>query len=150
MTDNAKRPKKTLKTLVPNGKNTTTSVKRLVTEVGIDVTFPKANHFNNFFLNVGVTLASKFSTDTSKVNPPVSEKLFDFSKTNTKCVHDHIKDLKNCKATGLDGIGSRILKAGAPVLSIYLSKIFNCSLATGYVPKCLKMKRVSHLSTKVM
>ena len=147
LTDNAKRPKqlwKTLKTLVPNGKNTT-SVKRLVTEDGIDVTCPKgiADHFNNFFVNVGVTLASKFSTDTSKVNPPVSEKLFNFSKTNTKCVQDHIKDLKNGKATGLDGIGSRILKAGAPVLSIYLSKIFNCSLATGYVPKCWKMKRVS-------
>ena len=85
LTDNAKRPKqlwKTLKTLVPNGKNTTTSVKRLVTEDGIDVTCPKgiADHFNNFFVNVGVTLASKFSTDTSKVNPPVSEKLFNFSK----------------------------------------------------------------------
>ena len=148
LTDNAKRPKqlwKTLKTLVPNGKNTTTSVKRLVTEDGIDVTCPKgiADHFNNFLVNVGVTLASKFSTDTSKVNPPVSEKLFNFSKTNTKCVQDHIKDLKNGKATGLDGIGSRILKAGAPVLSIYLSKIFNCSLATGYVPKYWKMKRVS-------
>ena len=148
LTDNAKRPKqlwKTLKTLAPNGKNTTTSVKRLVTEDGIDVTCPKgiADHFNNFFVNVGVTLASKFSTDTSKVNPPVSEKLFNFSKTNTKCVQDHIKDLKNGKATGLDGIGSRILKAGAPVLSIYLSKIFNCSLATGYVPKCWKIKRVS-------
>ena len=77
--------------------NTTTSVKRLVTEDGIDVTCPKgiADHFNNFFVNVGVTLASKFSTDTSKVNPPVSEKLFNFSKTNTKCVQDHIKDLKN-------------------------------------------------------
>ena len=148
LTDNAKRPKqlwKTLKTLVPNGKNTTTSVKRLITEDGIDVTCPKgiADHFNNFFVNVGVTLASKFSTDTSKVNPPVSEKLFNFSKTNTKCVQDHIKYLKNGKATGLDGIGSRILKAGAPVLSIYLSKIFNCSLATGYVPKCWKIKRVS-------
>ena len=56
---------------------------------------------------------------------------------------NHIKNLKKGKATGLDGIGSRILKAGAPVLSIYLSKIFNCSLATGYVPKCWKMKRVS-------
>ena len=58
-------------------------------------------------------------------------------------MQDHIKYLKNGKATGLDGIGSRILKAGAPVLSIYLSKIFNCSLATGYVPKCWKIKRLS-------
>ena len=33
----------------------------------------------------------------------------------------------------------------AHVLSIYLSKIFHCSLATGYVPKCWKIKRVSHV-----
>ena len=99
LTEDAKRPKqlwKTLKTLVLNGKNTTTSVKRLVTEDGIDVTCPKgiADHFNNFFVNVGVTLASKFSTDASKVNPPVSEKLFNFSKTNTKCVQDDHKRSK--------------------------------------------------------
>ena len=94
-------------------------------------------------MNVGVTLASNFSTDASKINPRVSKKLFSFSKSDTKCVQDHIKYKKNGKATGLDGIGSRILKAGAPVLSIYLSKIFNCSLATGYVPKWWKMKMVS-------
>ena len=34
-------------------------------------------------------------------------------------------------------------RQGHLFLSIYLSKIFNCSLATGYVPKCWKMKRVS-------
>ena len=68
-------------------------------------------------MNVGVTLASKFSTDTSKINPPVSEKLFNFSKTDTKCVQDHIK---NGKATGLDGIGSRILKAEARLFLVFI------------------------------
>ena len=43
----------------------------------------------------------------------------------------------------MDGIGTRILKAGEPVLSIYFAIIFNCSLATGYVPKCWKTIRVS-------
>ena len=91
--NDAKRPKefwKPLKTLVPNGKNTKTSVKRLVT----DVTSPKgiADHFNKLFVNVGVTLAYTYIVN----NPPVSEKLFTFSKTDTKCV---------------DGIGIRILKA---------------------------------------
>ena len=56
---------------LPNGTNTTTSGKRLATEYGTDVTSSKgiADHFNNFFLNIGVTLASKSSTDTSKINP---------------------------------------------------------------------------------
>ena len=58
-------------------------------------------------------------------------------------MEDHIKNLKNGKATGLDGIGTRILKAGSPVLSIYLAQIFNQSLNIGYVPKCWKIKRVS-------
>ena len=85
--NNFARPQK------PNSKNTTTSVKRLVTEDGTDVTSPKgiADHFNKFFVNVDVTLTSKFSTDTSKINPPV--------KTDARCVEDHIKNLKNGKAT---------------------------------------------------
>ena len=41
---------------------------------------------------------------------------------NTKCVQDNTNNLKNCKATGLDGIESRIIEAGAPVLSVYLTK----------------------------
>ena len=44
--NDAKRPKqrwKTLKTWLPNGKNTTTSVKRLFTEYGTDVSSPKGS-----------------------------------------------------------------------------------------------------------
>ena len=79
LSQDAKRLKqlwKALTTLVPGRKNLTTSVKKLVTEDGEEVSFPKgiADHFNNFFVNVGVTLASKFSSDTTKINPPVSEK----------------------------------------------------------------------------
>ena len=43
----------------------------------------------------------------------------------------------------MEGIGTRILKAGEPVLSIYLAIICNYSLATDYVPKCWKTKRAS-------
>ena len=62
LSQDAKRPKqlwKALKTLVPGGKSSTTSLKRLVTEDGEEVTCLKgiADHFNNFFVNVGVTLA---------------------------------------------------------------------------------------------
>ena len=138
LSEDAKRPKqlwKTLKTLVPGGKSSTTSITRLVTKDGEEVTCPKdiADHFNKFFVNVGVTLATKFSSDTSKINPPVSKNIFNFSVAETKSVDELIKNLKNGKATGLDGIGTRILKAGSPVLSIYLAQIFNLSLKIGYV-----------------
>ena len=56
----------------------------------------------------------------------------------TKCVENPINNHKNCKATCLDGMGYRILKAGIPVLIIYLPQIFNCSLAICYVPNAGK------------
>ena len=51
------------------------SVKRLVTEDGTDVTRSKniADHFHNFLVNSGVIPDSQFSTDTSKIDPLVSE-----------------------------------------------------------------------------
>ena len=54
LSEDAKRPKqlwKALKTLVPGGKSSTTSVKRLVTEDGEEVICPKgiADRFNKFF-----------------------------------------------------------------------------------------------------
>ena len=62
LSEDAKPPEqlwKTLKTLVPGGKTSTTSVKRLVTEDGEKVTRPKVivEHFNKCFVNVGVTLS---------------------------------------------------------------------------------------------
>ena len=62
----------------------------------------------SFFVNVGVSLASKFSTDTSKINSPVNEKKFNFKKVSVDSVKKQIFKLKNGKATGLDEIGTRL------------------------------------------
>ena len=35
--------------------------------------------------------------------------------------------------------GTKLLKAGSPVLSIYLAQIYNLQLASGFVPKCFKI-----------
>ena len=80
------------KNLIPNSKYIT-SVKRLVTIYYTHVTSSKgiAYHLNKCFVNVGVTLAPKFSTDTSRINALVSEKPFKFSKTDTKGVEFIIK-----------------------------------------------------------
>ena len=52
-------------------------------------------------------------------------------------------ELKSNKATGPNGVGSRLLKVGSPVLSYILSIFFSKSLEKGYVPRCWKTKRVS-------
>ena len=55
-----------LKQLLKTIKTLTTSVKRLVTEDGEEVTCPKVivDHFIKFFMN--------FSSNTTKINPPVT------------------------------------------------------------------------------
>ena len=73
----------------------------------------------------------------------MNNSLLNFSFTDQKT--DHISKLKNGKATGLDGIGTSLLKSGSLVLSIHLAKIFNLSWKLGTVPKCWKTKRVSPL-----
>ena len=42
----------------------------------------------------------------------------------------------------------RALKAGSPILSYYLTFLFNFSLSTGSVPKCWKKKRVTPVFKK--
>ena len=64
---------KTLKSAVPNSKGVSTSLKKLVKYDGTEISCLKliADHFNNFFVNAGAFLASKFSSDTTKINLPV-------------------------------------------------------------------------------
>ena len=95
LSQHEKRPKqlwKILKRMVPNKNNKDASIKRLVQDDGSEITCPKgiADHFNKFFVNVGVSLASKFSLDTPKVNPPVNEKKFNFKKVSVNSVKKQI------------------------------------------------------------
>ena len=113
------------KKLVPRGKTTTANLKGLKDD-GTELTSPKdiGDHFKNFVVNVGVTLALKFSSDSSRINPPVSNKMFNLPQINQKSINDQTLKLKNDKATSLDEIGTKLLTAGSPVLSIYLAQIF--------------------------
>ena len=53
-----------------------------------------------------------------------------------------IEKLDNTKATGLDDFGVKTIKEGSPILSYYLTHIFNFSLNTGSVPSSWKKKRI--------
>ena len=51
--------------------------------------------------------------------------------------------LKNGKATGLDEIGTGLLKAGSPLISVHLAKIFMMYQSAGKLKEFLHCTKVS-------
>ena len=108
-----------------------------------------AEKFNSFFVTVGSKLAAAFNFScTDHVCPSVCPNSFNFSNVSLATVQKLIKGLDNEKSTGLDGICVKSLKLGSPILSFYLTHIFNLSLRTGVVPKTWKQKRVTPVFKK--
>jgi len=103
-----------------------------------------SNHFNDFFVNIGANLASKFPpTITSNINLIGPTNSFNFTPFSTYEVAKVLHSLDINKASGSDGISPRLLKEGSIALTDKLQFLFNLSLLTGTVPKLWKIKRVS-------
>ena len=60
---------------------------------------------------------------------------FKFTPIAASYVSEQIKAMKSSKATGLDGITCRLLKAASPAIAYSLSYLVNRSLASGVLPK---------------
>ena len=148
LNDNKKDPRtlwKTLNNIIPGNKKNNSFPQSVTTEERIEISGKKeiAKTFNKFFSSVGSKLAAAVNfSDTPHISPPINENYFSFSNVIKSSVQKLISKLDNNKATGLDGISVRALKAGSPFLSYYLTYLFNLSLSSGYVPKCWK-KNVS-------
>lgn len=79
-------------------------------------------------------IASKMPTDKTKLSiPPV----------NGDYVLKSLASLDSHKATGLDGLTSKILKISAPVISSHLTTIFNQSIESGIFPSKWKTARIT-------
>ena len=102
---------------------------------GVLQTNPKAiaEAFNNFFVKIGESLAEAFSNDGAEFT-------FDDRYTNGKYtiptidpafVLKELQHMKPTKATGLDGITARSLRAGAPVIYQSLTTVMNISIQSG-------------------
>jgi hypothetical protein len=144
--NNPKKLWKTLKEMLPNESSNSTLSSLKVDDRDITKNVEMANQLNSFFSSVGDKLASKFgTTTTNEICPNVNDEEFRFSHIQQSIVAKMINSLENGKATGVDGVGVRLLKAGCPVFSYILTIIFNKSLTTGYVPRSWKVKRISPL-----
>ena len=137
----------TLKEIIPNKKqlNGITGVN----SNGEIVTSHKdiANCFNSYFSTVGQKLADVFDDDADvdadeNLDGPAPRR-FMFTEVMPDEVYKQLMKMPTGKATGLDDISPRLLKAGAPVIAGPLASIMNMSIRSGVVPAKWKQSRVT-------
>lgn len=142
--DDPKKLWKKIKELTPN--QTNSKISDMTLDDGSVISDNKmiANHFNQFFVNIGAKLASKFpSTDTVKINVSSPVNTFNFSPISSHDIQKVLNSLDLNKASGCDGISARILKEGSIALIDKLNFLYNLSLTSGTVPNLWKIKRVT-------
>ena len=101
-----------------------------------------SNHFNQFFANIGSQLAAKIPNLDLDI-PDETELKFKLKNISKTFVEKQLKQLSSGKATGLDNISAKLLKAAPSAISSLLTHIFNLSLETATVPSEWKSARVT-------
>ena len=113
---------------------------------GIEITDPNiiAESFNEYFTNIGPTLASSINTNdnfTQYLPQPSNNSLF-FSPTSQHEIITIVKSLKASKSSGYDGLSVSLLKQIIHFIAPPLEYIFNNSLNSGRYPNSLKIAKV--------
>jgi hypothetical protein len=139
ITNKSNRRGLSVEKLIVNGKSVT-SIKDI------------ANHFNNFFVNVGENLASLIEEKNRKPYTTYLTRsinsVFTFQTVTVDDVCKSIKTLSTKDSVGYDGISTKLLKTIAPILIDCLTLIINQSLITGIFPRGLKIARIVPLHKK--
>ena len=132
---------------IVNIKSSSSSSPNLIKVNQQNITDPKimANHFNEFFRNIGPTLANQIAPTIANFNDylhnPVTN-VFHFTPTNPDEINSLVINLKPTNAEGLDYMPTKIIKISSNIISEHLSKIFNLSLSTGVFPDMLKEAKI--------
>jgi hypothetical protein len=112
------------------------------------------NTFNSFFVDTSERLAKairhvrKCPMDYLEKYMPNVNSTFMFKPVTVKEVVKLLSSIPNGKATGLDNIQVRLLKASAPSIAPSLAYIFNMSLKTGMFPHEWKHARITPIFKK--
>ena len=115
--------------------------------------------FNEFFVNVAKDIGNTskdynpdFSDHPSiqkiKENTQVETEIFSFTPVSSDTVEKVISNLNIKKATGVDNISAKIIKACAPAVSIPISNLINISFRSSEFPAGLKRAQVIPLFKK--
>ena len=131
--DDSKQLWKTIKTLLPS------KVHGKISEINVDgkqLCDPKqiADTFNAFFVQVGQKLAQRFVSSKECELPNYSGEPLQFVDIEEEFVQKQLSTLCINKATGLDGLSSRLLREGAAHIAKPLTHIMNLTISTGIIP----------------
>ena len=103
-------------------------------DIGKDVVFDKENHS---------------SLNAIKLNAPVpSDSNFEFKHTNVETINKIVNNIGLKKASGVDTLSAKLLKAGAPIVKHHICELINQSIDTSTFPDNLKRAQVIPLYKK--
>ena len=111
-----------------------------------------ANCFNNFFTQIGSSLAKSIKTPANKSYKDYLHQTitstFSFSTVESEHVTKIIKCLKSKSSFGHDGLSTILLKSISDKIVLILTKIINQSLCTGIFPNSLKIAKINPIFKK--
>ncbi|XP_072046946.1 uncharacterized protein [Amphiura filiformis] len=147
--NNPRKLWKTIKTLLPGNTESTIS-SMLDGDNTVSDKMEIASVMNKFFSTIGQKLDDNFGTNTNVLPLPTRTNncvaSFNFNIITEESISKILRSLPTEKATGLDGVNTKFLKAGASALVTPLAHIFNLSLQTGVVPAVWKQSRLSRIA----
>jgi hypothetical protein len=105
-----------------------------------------ANAFNEYFIEKVYPIPGAGKNNSMLINSQVNSMFL--APSSPIDIHKIIKDLKNTKSVGHDGISTDIIKAVNEYISHHLSHIVNLSISTGIFPDDLKQTIIKPLFKK--
>ena len=123
--------------------------------------YPNAFKYNNNMISDSALIAGQFNDYFTNIGPSLNLKLQDtnidpmhylggnyvhslfFSPTDVSEVNCLLNEINVNKSTGPDGLHPAVIKSVAQHISPILVHIFNNSMATGIIPKALKVAQIT-------
>ena len=145
--NNPKKTREILRTLLPSKSNSTAPNSITVNNSCLNDPTDIAEEFNNHFASIGKSLATSISNDNNNdkfrdyLKNPCSSSIY-LQFTSPQEVINLINSLKSNKADGHDDILPYFLKISGYIIALPLSLIVNCCITAGIFPSKLKLAQV--------
>ena len=149
--NNPKEAWKTINSLLGRSFSDTSVNELKVNDANLTSPGEIAEAFNTYFSNVGSILANSMadsSVSFEQFVKPIQSKMLRFKLVPYSKVLNLLNSLSKSKATGLDKISGKILKAAASSIASSLTYIFNHALISSHFPSEWKVARLLPLFKK--
>ena len=104
-----------------------------------------ANHYNNYFTDLGTTLASTIPPAHKSFQDYLTGNIlnsFSLYLTDSIEVINVVSDLKNNSSEGYDGISVKVLKQTISPVAHVIAQLINLSFTSGIFPDALKIAKI--------